>query len=155
MNHDHHTHTHTGHQHRGEQHWHEHPHVAHVKAPKPGMDHGAGHHGHHSHMVADFRKRFLVSLALSVPVVVLAPMIQKWLGLRDKLRFPGDALIQFAFASAVFIYGGWPFLWGLFDELRRRSPGMMTLIALATAVVYGYRLRMSRLPWGAATRESS
>jgi Cu2+-exporting ATPase len=65
-------------------------------------------------------------------------MIQEWLGLREALRFQGDALIQFAFASAVFFYGGWPFLRGFFDELGRRSPGMMTLIALATAVAYGY-----------------
>lgn len=102
------------------------------------MEHAGGHQRHHAHMVADFRRRFWVSLVLSVPVVVLAPMIQEWLGLRDVLRFPGDTLIQFAFASAVFFYGGSPFLRGFFDELGRRSPGMMTLIALATAVAYGY-----------------
>lgn len=91
-----------------------------------------------THMVADFRRRFWVSLVLSVPVVALTPMIQEWLGLREAIRFPGDTLIQFVFASAVFFYGGWPFLRGFFDELGRRSPGMMTLIALATAVAYGY-----------------
>lgn len=136
MNHDH--HTQTGHEHSKELHRHEQHDGAYVRAGRPGMDHGGGHHGHHAHMVADFRKRFWVSLVLSVPVVALAPMIQEWLGLRETTRFPGDTLIQFVFASAVFFYGGWPFLWGLFDELRRRSPGMMTLIALATAVAYGY-----------------
>jgi Cu2+-exporting ATPase len=103
-----------------------------------GKEHNGDHHGHHAHMVADFQRRFWVSLILTVPVVVLAPMIQEWLGLRETLRFPGDTLIQFAFASAVFFYGGWPFLRGFVDELGRRSPGMMTLIALATAVAYGY-----------------
>jgi Cu2+-exporting ATPase len=102
------------------------------------MNQGGDHHGHHAHMVADYRKRFWTSLVLSVPVVALTPMIQEWLGLRELLRFPGDTLAQFAFASAVFFYGGWPFLQGFFDELRRRSPGMMTLIALATSVAYWY-----------------
>ena len=129
IHHDH--HNEVGHQHREGMHGHD-PHSG------PEKENRAGHHGHHAHMVADFRRRFWVSLTLSVPVVALAPMIQEWLGLREALRFPGDTLIQFVFASAVFFYGGWPFLRGFFDELGRRSPGMMTLIALATAVAYGY-----------------
>jgi Cu2+-exporting ATPase len=89
-------------------------------------------------MVADFRRRFWISLILSVPIVVLSPMIQGWLGLKGTLDFPGDSYIQFALATAVFFYGGWPFLKGAFDELRKLNPGMMTLIGLAIAVAYGY-----------------
>lgn len=105
-----------------------------------GANHGHGHdhHSHHAHMVADFRKRFWISLALTLPVVALAPMIQSWLGLEERLRFPGDSYIQFALASIVYFYGGWPFLKGLFDEMRKRTPGMMTLIALAISVAYFY-----------------
>lgn len=100
-------------------------------------EHG-GHESHHAHMVADFRRRFWICLVLSVPVVVLAPMIQSWLGLRDSMRFTGDSYIQFAFATVVYFYGGWPFLRGLFKELAKRQPGMMTLIALAISVAYFY-----------------
>jgi len=89
-------------------------------------------------MVADFRRRFWICLVLSAPVIALAPMIQTWLGLRDTLRFPGDSYIQFAFATIVYFYGGWPFLKGLFTELAKRQPGMMTLIALAISVAYFY-----------------
>lgn len=102
---------------------------------------GHGHHdhtSHHAHMVADFRRRFWICLVLSVPVVALAPMIQTWLGLRDSLRFPGDSYIQFAFATIVYFYGGWPFLKGLLNEVVKRQPGMMTLIALAISVAYFY-----------------
>lgn len=99
---------------------------------------GHDHHSHHAHMVADFRRRFWVCLALSVPVVGLAPMIQSWLGLRESLRFPGDSYIQFAFATVVYFYGGWPFLKGLFNEVGKRQPGMMTLIGLAISVAYFY-----------------
>jgi len=107
-------------------------------------DHGHreshGHHGHHDHaaMVADFRRRFWISLALTVPVLALAPMIQRFLGLREALAFPGDAYLQAALATVVFFYGGWPFLTGLIGELRKRQPGMMTLIALAVTVAWGY-----------------
>jgi Cu2+-exporting ATPase len=89
-------------------------------------------------MVADFRRRFWVSLILTIPVLVLAPLIQELLGLEDVLAFPGDSYVQFALATAVFFYGGYPFLKGLIEELGRRQPGMMTLIALAITVAYGY-----------------
>ena len=99
---------------------------------------GDGHGDHHARMVADFRRRFWVSLALTVPILLLAPLVQGWLGLEEALRFPGDRLVQFALASAVFLYGGWPFLTGLVDELGDRRPGMMTLVALAIGVAYVY-----------------
>jgi P-type Cu2+ transporter len=96
------------------------------------------HHDHHAHMVADFRRRFWVSLVLTLPILVLSPTLQKLLGPREAIRFSGDLYVLFAFSSAVFFYGGWPFLKGLFDELKSRKPGMMTLIAVAIATAYFY-----------------
>ncbi|KPJ94403.1 MAG: ATPase [Gammaproteobacteria bacterium SG8_11] len=96
------------------------------------------HHSHHAHMVEDFRKRFWISLILTVPILMLSPMIQGFFGLGDRLRFPGDLFLNFLFSSAVFFYGGWPFLKGLFDEVKDKNPGMMTLIALAISVAYFY-----------------
>ncbi len=98
----------------------------------------ANHAGHHAHMVADFRKRFWISLILTIPILLLSPMIQGFLGLGESIRFSGDLFLNFLFSTAVFFYGGWPFLKGLFDELRQKNPGMMTLIALAIAVAYFY-----------------
>ena len=100
----------------------------------------ASHQSHASHAshVEDFKRRFWLSLVLTVPVVGLAEMIQEWLGLRETLAFRGDAYVQFVLASVVFFYGGWPFLAGLVSELRQKQPGMMTLIALAITVAYGY-----------------
>ncbi len=89
-------------------------------------------------MVAGFRRRFWISLALSIPVVALAPMIQRWVGIQETLRFSGDAQVQFGLASVVYFYGGWPFLAGFVAELRKGRPGMMTLIALAISVAYFY-----------------
>lgn len=100
--------------------------------------HGDDHGNHHAHMVADFRKRFWISLALTVPIIILSPMIQNFLGLRESLSFTGDLFISFLFSTIVFFYGGRPFLKGLYDELSKKNPGMMTLIALAISVAYFY-----------------
>ncbi len=111
-------------------------------SPKVGQDHhnhsGGEHPSHHEHMLRDFRRRFLISLILTVPILALSKMIQGWLGLRETLAFPGDAYVQFVLATAVFAYGGWPFLKGLAAELKQRQPGMMTLIGLAIVMAYGY-----------------
>jgi len=97
-----------------------------------------GHHDHHAHMVEDFKKRFWISLALTVPVLLLSPLIQMFLGLGDVIHFPGDKYILFLLSSIVFFYGGYPFLKGMIDELKAKNPGMMTLIALAVGVAYVY-----------------
>jgi len=89
-------------------------------------------------MVDDFRRRFWISLALTIPVLATSEMVQHLLGLRGRLAFPGARFVEFGFASAVYFYGGWPFLTGLVAELRKRLPGMMTLVGLAISVAYLY-----------------
>ncbi len=96
-----------------------------------------GHSSHdHSSMIGDFLRRFWVCLALTVPVVFISPMFQHALGYH--FDFPGRNWVSFLLATIIFIYGGKPFLAGLWDELRRRSPGMMTLIGVAISVAYFY-----------------
>lgn len=99
--------------------------------------HHAEHHRHAEHhkmMIQDFKKRFWVSLALTLPILALSEMIQNWFGFA--ISFPGDQAALFILSSIVFFYGGWPFLKGLAEELRGKAPGMMTLIALAITVAY-------------------
>jgi Cu2+-exporting ATPase len=94
------------------------------------------HHDHHVHMIEDFKKRFWISIIITIPIMVLAPMIQELLGY--ELRFQYDRYVQFGLSTIVFFYCGFPFLKGLKDEIADRSPGMMTLIALAISVAYFY-----------------
>ncbi|MEN6621116.1 MAG: copper-translocating P-type ATPase [Smithella sp.] len=105
---------------------------------KMPMEHMGMGGEHHAHMVADFRKRFWVSLILTIPILVLSPLIQSFFGWREALKFPGDTYILWAFSSAVFFYGGRPFLKGFFTEMSQRRPAMMTLISIAIAVAYVY-----------------
>ena len=97
---------------------------------------GHGHDGHHDHMVADFKMRFWISLIITIPILILSPMIQMFLNV--DWRFQYDLYILFILSSFVFFYGGHPFLKGAIDELKQKSPGMMTLIALAIVVAYGF-----------------
>ena len=103
------------------------------------MDHSSVQMGgmdHHAMMVQDFKRRFWVSLAVMIPIMILSPMIQMFLGV--DWRFPGDSYVLLVLSTFLFFYGGWPFLKGAKDELKRRSPAMMTLIALAIIVAYVY-----------------
>lgn len=119
------------HSHKNE---HDHKHHNHKKEHK----HSGGHAEHHAHMAEDFLKRFWISIALTIPILILSPMIQEFLGLGDSLRFTGDSYISFVLSSIVFFYGGWPFLNGLYNELKKRQPGMMTLIGIAITAAYIY-----------------
>jgi P-type Cu2+ transporter len=99
--------------------------------------HKISHHDH-SHMVADFRRRFWVSLILTLPILALSPVIQDFLKLGESLRFAKDQYLLWACSSVVFFYGGWPFLKGIIVELKAKKPGMMTLIAIAISTAYLY-----------------
>ena len=105
--------------------------------PKHQDDH-QDHQDHHAHMAADFRKRFWISLVLTLPILALSPLLQSLVGLQDAVRFSGDLYVLFGFSSAVFWYGGWPFLKGLYTELTTLKPGMMTLVAVAINTAYLY-----------------
>ena len=128
MEHQHHNHTHENHSHGHDHHKHDHHSGQHQSH--------SDHHGQHEHMIEDFKKRFWISLIITLPIIVLAPMIQELLGYQ--LRFNGDRYVQFILSSVIFFYGGWPFLKGLADEIKKKAPGMMTLIALAISVAYFY-----------------
>jgi Cu2+-exporting ATPase len=109
--------------------------ASHGHGPGHAMPSGPGMHAGH---MADFKRRFWISLAATVPVLLLSPMVQHFLGLGDRLRFPIDGLVLFALASFIYFYGGFPFLKGLAGEIKSRQPGMMTLIAVAVTTAYVY-----------------
>jgi len=105
---------------------------------KEAMSKKSTHIDHHQHMIADYRKRFIISAILTIPILLLSPLIQNLLRLENILKFTGDVYVLFVLSSAVFFYGGWPFLKGIYNELKSKQPAMMTLIALAITVAYIY-----------------
>src|ERR1035437_5823397 len=105
--------------------------MQHGHNPSMGME---GHN--HAMMIADYKKRFYVVLVLTIPIVLLSAMIQKFIGVN--WQFTGSPYILFALSSVVFFYGGWPFLKGWVAEVKTKNPGMMFLIGFAISVAYIY-----------------
>ena len=97
------------------------------------MDHG-GHNKHAGHDPEIFRRKFWLSLVLTVPIVLTSHMVMDWFGYA--LDFPGISLVGPVLGTVVFFYGGWPFLVGGVREVRDRAPGMMLLISMAITVAY-------------------
>jgi len=89
---------------------------------------------HKGHLTADFKKRFFISLIITIPILLLSPTIQGLL--KFSLTFPGDKFVIVILASIVAIYGGMPFFIGAIREIKRRDFGMMVLVSLA--VLFGY-----------------
>lgn len=122
-----------------EHHHHEQQHAA-TSHDHAGHSQG-GHDKHAGHHADDFWKRFWVCLIISVPVLLLSHMIQTWLGF--ELGFPGDKYVLALLSTFVFFYGGYPFLKGLYDEVKDGSIGMMTLIGVAITVAWGYSVAVT------------
>ena len=56
----------------------------------------ADRHAHRTPSLADFQATFL---ALTLPILILSPMLQKLLGLSEAVRFSGDLFVLFAFST--------------------------------------------------------
>nr|MCU0908941.1 heavy metal translocating P-type ATPase [Paracoccaceae bacterium] len=98
----------------------------------------AGHHSGHGDMVADYQRRFWVSLALTVPVLILSPMVRDFAGQGMAPLFAAEEWVALALSSVIYFWGGRPFLTGALPEIRGGRPGMMTLVALAISTAYFY-----------------
>jgi Cu2+-exporting ATPase len=61
-------------------------------------EHSHDHHHHHAQMAMDFRQRFWISMVLTLPIIVLSPLLQKLVGLREAISFSGDTYVLFGFS---------------------------------------------------------
>lgn len=121
-------------------HEHGHHHMDHGShSSKPSVkahDEHSSHDEHMGHHTEDFLKRFWICLILTIPVLLLSEMIQHWFGYH--LEFPGAKFVLLGLSLAIFLYGGKPFLVGMFREIKKANPGMMTLIGVAIIVAFVY-----------------
>lgn len=122
MNHDHHD-EHTGHHMPA-------PETAHA-AKHPTQGHGGGHH---AGMEEEFRRRFIVTAILTIPVLLLSPMIQQWLSF--SFTFPGQMYVLWGLASIIAIWGAWPFYRGAAQALPTGTFDMNVLVSVAVGSGY-------------------
>ena len=103
---------------------------------RSGHNHSTHDHADHDHrgMISDFKLRFWISVALTIPILLLSETVQQLFGF--SFHFHWDLYILWVLSTVVFLHGGRPFLMGFVSELRTRKPGMMTLIAIAITVAY-------------------
>ncbi len=111
-----------------------HEHVSNVHKASPS--HAIMPLEHHKAMTEDYKRRFVWSVILTVPILVLSPEVQNALGYT--IDFLGKDIVLWFLSTIIYVYGGKPFLVGLIDEVRKKLPGMMTLIGVAISVAYLY-----------------
>ncbi len=100
------------------------------------------HDKHEGHSPDMFKKKFWLSFALTIPLLLYSATIQELLNFTMP-TFPGSNWIPAILGTFIFFYGGLVFLKGAKSELADRQPGMMTLISLAITVAFGYSLAVS------------
>lgn len=82
-----------------------------------------------------FRRLFWISVVLAIPTVLLSGTFADLVGY-DLPDSPVIAWIPAILGTVLYLWTGRPFLTGAADEIRQRSPGMMTLIALGITVAF-------------------
>jgi len=103
----------------------EHDKMDHSKHNGEHVDHSkhSSHQSHdHSAHIKDFKKRFIISAIITIPILILSETIQMWF--KFEITIPYQRMILFTLATIIFLYGGWPFLKGMVDEIRKKLPGM-------------------------------
>lgn len=99
--------------------------------------HKMDHVSHHQMMARDFRKRFIVSGIITIPILILSPTIQGWLGFTLP-ELPALKWVLFALATIVATWGAKPFYVNAVGELKKKQLGMMVLVSLAVGAGYFY-----------------
>jgi Cu+-exporting ATPase len=101
----------------------------------------AGLHEEDDSELRSMQRRFWVGVALSVPLLVLSMAVMP-----EKLPLGWHAWLQFALATPVVLWGGWPFFQRGWASLVNRRLNMFTLIAMGTGAAYFYSTVAALLP---------
>ena len=95
--------------------------------------------------LADMTRRFWIGLVLTLPVFTLE-MGGHIVGAHNWVAPALSNYVQFAFATPVVVWGGWPFFVRGWQSLLTRNLNMFTLIAMGTGVAYVYSLFATFVP---------
>ncbi|MGZ5393677.1 MAG: heavy metal translocating P-type ATPase, partial [Mycobacterium sp.] len=113
-----------------------------ARTPQETMGHGCGHVGMSmDQMVRDMRNRFLVALALSIPIMLWSPMGRDMFGFTVPAPFGlRDDVFTLLLSLPVVFYSAWIFFDGAWRALRARTLDMMVLVAVAVGAGWLYSL---------------
>ncbi len=91
-----------------------------------------------SEELADMTRRFWAGLALALPVFLLEMGAHIFPSLHRLVSPVTSGWIQFALATPVVFWAGWPFFVRAWDSIRSRNLNMFTLMAMGTGVAWAY-----------------
>ena len=126
------------------------------EAAEPGVMGHAGHDQSDPRLVtameADLRRRFWISLALAIPVVLYSPLVARIAGLTPPTPFgvPHDWVLL-AFCTPIAIWSSSVFHQGAYAALRSRTLNMSVLVSLGIQVCYGFSLGLTLFAPGQET----
>jgi len=94
----------------------------------------------------DMRRRFWVSVVLTVPI--LAVMVSDLMPAQPLQRWLGGGLLwaQFALATPIVLWAGWPLFQRAWASVLHRSPNMFTLIGIGAGAAYFYSVAATLFP---------
>jgi Cu+-exporting ATPase len=101
----------------------------------------AGLHEGDDSELRSMQRRFWVSVGLSIPLLIVSMGV-----VPEKLPLGWHAWLQFALATPVVLWGGWPFFHRGWASVVNRSLNMFTLIAMGTGAAYFYSVVAALLP---------
>lgn len=97
------------------------------------------HGGQMMHM-GNLKQKFWVSVVLAIPVLLLAPIMGLNVSILNFHAPLIEGIVILLFDTALYFYGGAPFLKGAGAEVKSKAPAMMTLITLGISVSYFYSI---------------
>ena len=86
----------------------------------------------------DFTRRFWISAALAVPLLVIGMGGMVGLPVREWIGEPLAGWLELALATPIVLWAALPFFRRAWNSLRNRSPNMWTLIGLGVGAAYLY-----------------
>jgi Cu+-exporting ATPase len=95
--------------------------------------------------LVDMTRRFSIGLVLTLPIFILE-MGAHIAGARNWVDPGLSNVVQFAFATPVVLWAGWPFFVRGWQSLITRNLNMFTLIAMSTGVAYAYSMVATFVP---------
>ncbi|RWM19910.1 MAG: heavy metal translocating P-type ATPase [Mesorhizobium sp.] len=96
--------------------------------------------------LVDFTRRFWVSAALSVPLLIFAMAPMLGLSFENLIDGRTKTWVELALASPVVLWAAFPFFHRGWDSVVNRSPNMWTLISLGVGAAYLYSVVAALFP---------
>jgi Cu2+-exporting ATPase len=89
-------------------------------------------------VITEFFSKFWFCLALSIPILLFSLDLQAWFDYT--IDISARQYLLLVWSSILYVYGGWSFVSGMMNELKKQQPGRQTFYAVASTIAFLYNL---------------